>query len=45
MKKSLRWFAIVLFLATLSVPPIATADSPPPTCGPDGCQKPGVVLR
>jgi hypothetical protein len=41
-KKCLLWFAVVLFLATVSAPPIAKADAPDPTCGPNGCSKPGV---
>ena len=41
MKKCLLWFAVTLFLATISAPPIAKADgNPPPLCGPQGCQKP-----
>jgi hypothetical protein len=39
-KKSLLWFAVTLFVATLSMPPTATADAP--ICGPNGCSKPGV---
>lgn len=42
MKKCLLWFAVTLFLATISAPPIANADATP-ICGPDGCQKPGVA--
>jgi len=41
-KKCLLCAALTLFVATLSKPPIANADSP--TCGPDGCQKPGVRM-
>jgi len=41
-KKRLLWFAIVLFLATVSTPPRAKADDPDPICTPNGCQKPGV---
>jgi len=38
-KKCLLWFAITLFLASVSVPPMAKAELPP-TCGPSGCTKP-----
>lgn len=40
MNKCLLWFAVTLFVATLSAPTIANADSP--TCGPDGCHKLGI---
>jgi hypothetical protein len=43
-KKCLLWFAVALFLATVSAPPVAKANGPAPTCGPDGCHKPGVRL-
>jgi hypothetical protein len=43
-KKRLLWFAVVLFLATVSAPPIARADVPDPTCDPNGCTKPGQML-
>ena len=43
MKKCLLCFAVTLFVATLSAP-IAKADEPGPTCGPNGCQKPGVQM-
>jgi hypothetical protein len=42
-KKCLLWFATLLFLATISAPTIANADLPP-TCGPDGCSKPGLAV-
>jgi hypothetical protein len=42
-KKCLLWFAVTLFAASLSTP-IAKADDPGPTCGPDGCKKPGVRM-
>lgn len=42
MKKSFVFLG--LFLATLWVSPIAKADQPPPICGPNGCQKPGLRL-
>ena len=44
MKKRLLWFAIALFLATASAPPVAKADEPP-ACDPSGCQKPGANLQ
>jgi hypothetical protein len=42
-KKCLLCFAAALFLSVLPIS-IAKADQPAPTCGPDGCQKPGVRL-
>lgn len=42
MKKFLLWLAAALFLATVSVPPVLHAQDMPPTCGENGCQKPGV---
>ena len=41
MKKSALAFAVSLLIATLAAP-LALADLPGPTCGPSGCQKPGV---
>lgn len=42
MKKCLLWFATLLFVAGISAPQIANAETP--TCGPDGCQKPGLLV-
>jgi hypothetical protein len=38
--KKCLWFAVTMFLATIPAAPIANADSP--TCGPNGCSKPGI---
>jgi hypothetical protein len=44
-KKTLLWFASLLFLASLSVPTNLWADEPIPPCDPvTGCTKPGVAL-
>jgi len=42
MKKCLLRLAVALVLVTVSAPPIAKAEAPDPTCGPNGCQKPGI---
>jgi hypothetical protein len=39
-KNCSRWFAAVLLFASISIPFTALGDAP--TCGPDGCSKPGV---
>lgn len=44
MKKTLLWFASLLFLASISMPTLLRADDPPPLCDPTGCNKPGLVL-
>jgi hypothetical protein len=44
MKKCLLRLAVALFLATVSTPATLLAEDPAPTCGPDGCQKPGVQV-
>lgn len=45
MKKTLLWFASLLFLASISLPTILRADDLPPICDPTtGCSKPGVGL-
>jgi hypothetical protein len=43
-KKTLLWFASLLFLASLSVPTPLRADDFPPVCDPTGCTKPGIGL-
>jgi hypothetical protein len=43
-KKTLLWFASLLFLASLSVPTTLRADDLPPICDPTGCHKPGMGL-
>ena len=45
MKKTLLWFASLLFLASISVPTNLWADEPSPACDPvTGCTKPGIAL-
>ena len=45
MKKTLLWFASLLFLASLSVSTPLRADDFPPVCDPaSGCTKPGIGL-
>jgi hypothetical protein len=43
-KKSLLWFAVALFVVTLSKPVPLMGDEAP-VCGPTGCQKPGLVSQ
>jgi hypothetical protein len=44
-KKTLLWFASLLFLASISVPTNLWADDPLPICDPNsGCTKPGIGL-
>lgn len=44
MKKTLLWFASLLFVASLAVPITLRADDFPPVCDPTGCTKPGLTL-
>ena len=44
MKKTLLWFASLLFVASLAMPVAMRADEPPPICDPTGCDKPGIGL-